>query len=84
MVKVAIGVLGVSLSDLLTWTIYDYKLACEGYELKQQQEWEKIRTISYYSLVSINGSKGINYKDVHIPTDKQEEKKRIKWRKIKA
>lgn len=84
MVRVAVGVMGVPLSDLLTWTVRDYQLACEGYQIRNKEEWERTRTLSYYTLVSIAGSKGIQYKDITLPIDENsaKDKKRVKWRRL--
>lgn len=83
--RVASGVLGASLVDFLTWTIKDYQLALEGYKIRQREEWERARMISYYSVVAMQGSKNIRYSDIKTPLDDKETskgKKRAKWRKI--
>lgn len=87
MVKVALGVLGVPLLDFLQWTVNDYFLAITGYQIKRKDQWEMVRMQSYYSLVAMQGSKGITYDDIRVPTDEKEsykDKKRVKWRKVTA
>jgi hypothetical protein len=82
--RVASGVIGASLTDFLTWTVKDYQLAVEGYKIKQREEWEKARMISYYSVIAMQGSAKIKYSDIKTPIDEQESakgKKRVKWQK---
>jgi hypothetical protein len=84
--RVASGVIGASLTDFLTWTVKDYQLAVEGYKMRQRDEWERARFVSYYSVVAMQGSKNIKYQDIKTPFDEQDtakDKKRVKWRKLK-
>ena len=82
MCKVALGVLGVPLSDFKTWTVYQYKLAVDGHKAKQNETWAMVKTQAYYSLIAMQGSKNIKWEDIALPIDKPKEKKRVKWRKI--
>jgi hypothetical protein len=84
MCRVALGCIGACLSDFLTWTVRDYQLAVEGYEIKQRQEWERARMVSYYSVIAMQGSKEIKYSDIKTPIDEKDSakgKKRVKWQK---
>lgn len=86
MCKVALGVLGVPLSDFLLWTVKDYLLAVDGYNKKERSEWLKVQTMCYYSVVSFQGSKGISFDDIATPFNEKKDyrdKKRAKWRKLK-
>ena len=83
MCETALGVLGASLQDWLTWTVKDYVLAVKGYQIRRKEEWEMVRWISYYSLVGIVGSDKAN---IWLPGDdapsyKNKQKAKFKWRK---
>jgi hypothetical protein len=82
MCKVALGVLGVPLTDFKTWTVNHYKLAVDGYRVKQNETWAMVKTQAYYSLIAMQGSSKIRWEDIKLPIDEPEEKKRAKWRKI--
>jgi hypothetical protein len=84
MIGVALGQLGASLQDFLTWECDDYVNAVKFYRLQQKENWEQVRWNAYYSLISFNGSDKIKLKDITIPTDEQEtaeDKKRAKWQR---
>jgi hypothetical protein len=86
MCGVALGVLGVPLSDFLTWEIDDYVMALKEYRRAKDEEWEMVRWTGYYSLISFNGSDKVNPKDVWLPIDPIptfNDKKKAKWRKLK-
>ena len=78
------GQIGASLTDLLQWECDDYVNAVIFHRLKQDESWEMVRWLSYYSVVAMNGSK-ITIKDIAMPTDSFKESepiKKAKWRKL--
>lgn len=85
MLRTGLGVLGLPLSEFERYTINDYVLAVSGYREKRKEEWEMVRTVSYYSLVAMQGSK-IKPDMVSVPGDpplRVKDKRKAKWRKLK-
>lgn len=82
--QIGLGVLGASLGDFLMWDIDDFVNAFKGYKTKEANEWEKVRMISYYTLISFNGSDKIDIDMVRMPGDpppsyKNKKKAKMRW-----
>jgi hypothetical protein len=86
MIGVALGQVGASLQDVLTWDCDDFVNAVKYYRLKQREEWERVRWIGYYSVVGMVGSEKVTIDKIKLPIDEPETaegKKRVKWQKLR-
>ena len=69
--EAALGVLRLRREDFLKLTPREFLLTHRGHRIREKEEWLKIKTIGYFSLVAVNGSDKIKFNELTVPTDER-------------
>jgi hypothetical protein len=59
-----LGDIGLRPDDFYEMTFFEYQCVCEGYDLRQARDWDKIRTIGFFIFKSVGDKKSQSPRDI--------------------
>lgn len=72
----AMGCMGMSLSDFVVCTPSEFQEVCNGWEQRRKDEWERARWQMVYSVAPWTTKKMTPSDVLHLPWDEKEQEKK--------